>query len=218
MSLIVLGALSITPFAAVGLFIVEFITFVDNVVVAIGNRIGAGDRLKQLNRIRFFLHAVFIAGLVPAYVGIGQLAGVTLFSTTLFGYATALATAIVMLFGYSVGWRKIGLLMPVNYYGCLRYAQSVNEASRLADHAYSEAELGQKPFPPLTSIITVLIGLVLAIWIGIATGFWIPAIVTGLMLLAGTLPANAFGALTTSTLEIIYSAGMVYSLVSLAAN
>jgi hypothetical protein len=48
-------------------------------------------------------------------------------------------------------------------------------------------------------------------------GFWLPAIVTGLMLLAGKLPANEFGALTTSALEIIYSGGMVYSLVSLAA-
>jgi hypothetical protein len=218
LSLLALSKLSVVPFAAVGLFVVEFVTFFDNAVVASGNRIGVSAHLEKLNRARFFLHAVFIAGLVPAYAGIGELAGMQFFATAFSEYAVAVLTASVMLFGYFVGWRKVNLLMPVNYYGCLRYAQSVNAASRLPDHTYSEAELEQTAFPPVTSIITVVIGLVLSIWIGVATGFWIPAVVTGLMLLAGNLPANGFGALATSALEIIYSGGMVYSLVSLAAN
>jgi hypothetical protein len=218
LAMLSLSAMSVVPLAACGLAIVELITFFDNAVVANGNRVGVGAHLEKLNRTRFFLHAVCIAGLIPAYAGIGALAGVAAFATPLFGSVILGLTLAVMVFGYFAGWRALRLIMPVNYYGCLRYAQSVNTASRLADYAYSEAELKQKAFPPFASILTVLIGLLLSLWIGIAAGFWIPAIVTALMLLAGSLPANATGALLTSMLEIIYSIGMVYSLVSLAGS
>ena len=208
----------VIPLAAAGLFIVEFITFFDNAVVALGNRIGIGALLLRLNRLRFLLHAVLISCLIPVYAGIGQLAGATGFASTAFSIGIGLLTLFVILFGYFVGFRNVRPIMPVNYYGCLRYAQSVNADSRLDDYLYSDAELQQKGFPPLTSILTVTLGLILSLWIGFTTGFWPPAVVSGLMMLAGRLPANAFGAFATSCLEILFSAGILWSLITLAGT
>ena len=205
------------PIAAICLALVELITFFDNAVVATGNRVGINDHNEKLNRSRFFLHAVFIAALIPVYAGIGQLAGVAAFNTQTFWIVITVLTTAVVLFGYFVGYRKIGRIVPVNYYGCLRYAQSVSDQTRHSEYNYSQAELELKGFPPFTSIITVLIGLILSIWIGISADVWLPAIVTGLMMLAGRFPLNAAGALITSSLEIIFSAGLVYSLVSLTS-
>ena len=218
LAMIALGAWSATPVAALCLALVEFITFFDNAVVGLGNRLGIGDLCRRLNRMRFFLHALFIAGLIPVYAGIGRLAGVTAFDSGLFSGVVAMLTVGIVLVGYFVGYRPLQHIMPADYYGCLRYAQTVNDVSRRAGYDYSQAELEQKAFPPLASILTVLIGLVLSLWIGIAAGFWIPAVVTALMLLAGSFPSNALGALLTSSLEIVYSGGMVYSLVSLAGS
>lgn len=159
-----------------------------------------------------------IAGLIPAYAGIGRLAGASGFATGWFTAIITVLTAGTVLFGYFIGYRPIERIMPVDYYGCLRYAQSVTPASRRDDYTYSDAELTQKGMPPFTSILTVILGLLLSLWIGVSAGFWLPAIVTGLMMLAGRLPANAAGALATSGLEIVYSAGMVWSLVSLAGR
>ena len=217
-AVIALGAVPTAPAAAIGLVLVELVTCYDNGVVALGNRLGISTLNQRLNRLRFFLHAVCIAGLIPAYAGIGRLADAAGFDAGWFNAAITVLTAGLVLFGYFIGYRPIKRIMPVNYYGCLRYAQAVNPASRRDDYAYSAAELEQRGMPPLTSILTVLIGLVLSLWLGLSAGFWVPAIVTGLMMLAGRLPANAFGALNTSCLEIVYSAGMVWSLVSLAAR
>lgn len=211
-----LGAWSAAPVAAACLALVELITFFDNTVVSLGNRLGISDVNRRLNRARFFLHAVFIAGLIPVYVGIGRLVGAAGFDSVPMTGVTTVVTLAVMLFGYFIGYRRLKFIMPVNYYGCLRYAQSVNAASRRDDYDYSPEELAQKGLPPFASIITVILGLVLSIWIGISTGFWVPAIVTGMMLLAGAFPANAPGALATSGLEIVFSCGIVYSLVSLS--
>ncbi|MGI9308453.1 MAG: hypothetical protein ACR2P6_04255 [Gammaproteobacteria bacterium] len=185
-------------------------------MVAIGNRLGISALNRRLNRTRFFLHAVFIAGLIPGYAGIGRLARVESFATDWFNIGIGALTIAVMLFGYFVGYRSLGQIVPVNYYGCLRYAQAVTTTSRRKDYAYSDAELELTGFPPFTSIITVLIGLALSLWIGLTAGYWIPAIATGLMMLAGSFPPKAWAALATSCLEIIFSAGIVYSLVELA--
>jgi hypothetical protein len=213
---VVLSAWTAAPLAATGIALVEFITFFDNAVIGMGNRLGICELNQKLNRTRFFLHALFIGALIPGYAGIGRLAGAENFDTTWFNGGIGILTLMVVLFGYFAGYRPLKRIMPVNYYGCLRYAQTANAAYRRNDYVYSREELNQKGFPPFTSIITVLIGLVLSLWIGVAAGFWIPAIVTGLMLVAGSFPAKEWGALATSCLEIVFSIGIVYSLVSLA--
>lgn len=204
------------PVAASCLALVEFITCIDNAVVAAGNRMGISDRARSANRLRFFLHAVFISALIPVYAGIAQLAGVGGFDSALFKSVVTLLVIAVGLLGYLTGYRSIAPLMPVNYFGCLRYAQSVTPAGYHPGYEYSAAELAQKARPPLASIVTVLIGLVLSVWTGVVAGFWLPAAVTALMLVAGVLPSGAKGALATSSLEILFSAGLVYSLLSLA--
>lgn len=211
-----LAALPVEPAAAVGLAIVEFITVFDNAVVAMGNRLGVSARLYRLNRMRFFLHAVLISLLIPAYAGIGHALGIRIFDTWIFQVLVALLTVGVSAFGYLAGFRPLTRLVPVDYYGCLRYAQTVTPASRREDYEYSPEELENKGFPPIASILTVLVGLVLSLWIGVAADFWVPAIVTGLMLLASRFPPNARGALATSGLEIVFSAGLVYSLLQAA--
>ncbi len=218
LAIVTLQAWSAAPLAAACLALVEFITFFDNAVVGLGNRIGISDFNRGLNRMRFFLHAVFIAGLIPAYAGIGQLAGASGFDSILFNIMVGALTACVVLFGYFIGYRPLKRIMPANYYGCLRYVQAINDNSRLPDYNYTHDELEQKGFPPFTSIITVLIGLLMSLWIGFTADFWLPTIVTGLMMTAGRFPGTAWGALATSCLEIIFSAGIVYSLVSLAGS
>ena len=215
---IALQAWPAAPVAAICLALVEFITCFDNAVVSLGNRLGISNLNRGLNRARFFLHAVFIAGLIPAYAGIGRLAGASGFDSTWFNGTVGALTVGILLFGYFVGYRPLKRIMPVNYYGCLRYAQAVNANSRRDDYGYSREELEQTGAPPFASIITVMIGLILSLWIGFTVGFWLPAIVTALMMLAGRFPANARGALATSCLEIVYSTGIVYSLVSLAGR
>ncbi|MGI9330251.1 MAG: hypothetical protein ACR2QB_05990, partial [Gammaproteobacteria bacterium] len=175
---IALSAWGAAPLAAACLALVEFITFYDNAVVSLGNRLGISPRTKNLNRRRFLLHAVCISLLVPTYAGMGQLLGIAALSTLAFNTGVVIVTAVIAGLGYFATYRPLRLLMPVNYYGCLRYAQSVTTHSRHDDYQYSEAELAQKAFPPLASIVTVLVGLALSVWMGLATDFWIPALVT----------------------------------------
>jgi len=215
---IVLTTWAAAPVAAACLALVEFITFYDNAVAGLGNRLGVAPRTEALNRRRFLLHAVCISLLVPAYAGIGELLGIPAFADMTFNAGVVIVTAAITALGYFTGYRPLQLLMPVNYYGCLRYAQSVNPTSRRDDYPYSDAELAQKAFPPLASIVTVLVGLTLSVWMGVAADFWIPAMVTAPMLLAGAFPPKAWGALATSCLEVLFSAGLVISLVMLATG
>ena len=46
-------------FAAIAFMCVELITFWDNFIIAIGNRVGVGVRLERLNWARFFFHGTF---------------------------------------------------------------------------------------------------------------------------------------------------------------
>jgi hypothetical protein len=213
---VALIAWSAGPVAAACLALVEFITFYDNAVVVLGNRLGVSPRTAALNRRRFLLHAVCISLLVPVYAGLGRLLGIPAFASMAFNTGVVTVTAAITVLGYFTGYRPLKRLMPVNYYGCLRYAQSVNPQSRRNDYRYSDAELTQKAFPPMASIVTVLVGLGLSIWMGLAADFWIPALVTAPMLLAGAFPPKAWGALATSCLEILFSAGLVFSLLTLS--
>jgi len=215
---VALSAWASAPVAAACLALVEFITFYDNAVVGLGNRLGVSPRTAALNRRRFLLHAVCISLLIPAYAGMGRLLGIPAFTSVPFTLGVVAITAAITSLGYFSGFRPLKLLIPVNYYGCLRYAQSVNSQSRRDDYRYSDAELTQKAFPPLASIVTVLIGLELSVWIGLAADFWIPAMVTAPMLLAGAFPPRAWGALATSCLEVLFSGGLVYSLVMLSSS
>jgi hypothetical protein len=50
----------------------------------------------------------------------------------------------------------------------------VHDNSRRDAYAYTAEVLEQKAMPPFASIITVMIGPILSIRIGIAAGSWIP--------------------------------------------
>ena len=210
-----LQAFAQAPVAAVCLFIVEAVTAYDSLVVVLGNRIGINATAERLNRMRFFLHAVCIGLLVPVYAVIGALAGVNALAGVFAMTAAGGAAVLIALLGYGLQYRRLGAIMPVSSYGCLRYAQSVDDSRRYPGYDYSEAELGQKAFPPLASIVTVMIGLLLALWTGLAAGFWVPFVVTALMFTASAFPDKTWGPLLTSCLEIFFSAGLLYSLLTL---
>jgi len=206
------------PLVAVCLFAVEAVTAYDNLIIVLGKRLGMGATALRLNRGRFFLHAVCIGLLVPVYTGLGGMAGVAALATPTAMYAAFAAAAAIALFGYFVQYRAVAHIFPINCYGCLRYAQSVDETRRYPGYQYSEAELAQKAFPPFASIITVLVGLGLSLWAGLAANFWPPFAVTLLMFTASAFPAKTWGPLLTSCLEIVFSGGLLYSLWALSGN
>lgn len=208
----------VSPMVAGSLLIVEVVTAFDNLVIVLGKSIGIGPTAKRLNRTRFFLHAVFIGLLVPVYWGIGAMARVPALNTETSMYTAIGAAVAIGLFGFLVQYRKVRLIFPVNCYGCLRYAQSVSDDCRWPGYDYSEAELAQKAFPPLASIVTVLIGLILSLWVGLSADVWIPFAVTLLMFGASGFAAKPGGALATSCLEVIYSAGLLYTIWALAGQ
>jgi hypothetical protein len=193
-------------------FVVEAVTSFDNVATVIGRSIGLGQSAEKLSRLRFFLHATCIGLLLPTYVGIG-IALTPSPAVEQFLVAGGWLLAIgIGIFGYVVQYRGLALIMPVNAFGCLRYAQSVTELTRWPDYEYSQAELNNRAVLPLASIITTLLGLIISGLIGWFGGFWVPFIVTALMLTAGAFPQRGWGPVATSGLEIVFSSGLLYSL------
>jgi len=200
------------PLAALCLFMVEAVTAFDNGVTVAGNRLGITARAAALNRLRFLLHATCIGLLLPVYAHIGAALA---FPHGLAGLVNALAwvlAAALGLYGYFVQYRGMASLLPVNYYGCLRYAQAVSERTRHPDYQYSATELAARGKLPVVSIVTTLLGLVLAALTGWFGAFWVPFMVTATMLLAGGMPLRSWGPLATSCLEVVFSTGMLYSL------
>ena len=201
-----------SPVAAVCLFIVEAVTAFDNGVTVLGNRLGIGPQAELLNRLRFFLHAVCIGLLLPVYAAIANAVAFTGPAAALI-YVVAWLLAIgIAFYGYLYQYGRTGPLMPVSYFGCLRYAQSVSEITRHPAYDYSETELEARGSLPMASVATTVVGLILAILIGWFGSLWVPFVVTALMFLAGALPMRSWGPFATSCLEIIYSGGMLYSL------
>ena len=217
----VIAALALTlvptwPLVAFPLALVEAVTAYDNLIIVLGHRIGVGSQAIPPNRTRFFLHAVVIGLLVPVYVGIGARLEVALLASEFSLAAAFVLAAAIALFGYTVQFRRLGALMPSNHFGCLRYVQAVDERRRYPGYDYTEAELAQRPLPPFASIITVLLGLLVALWIGIAAGFWVPFVVTVLMFAAAGLPPKSWGPVATSALEIVFSGGLLWSIFAVA--
>jgi hypothetical protein len=202
---------------ALCLFLVEAVTAFDNGATVAGNRLGIGPTAEKLSRMRFLLHAVCIGLLVPVYTGI---AGKTAFTGTgalvADGVGWILAIAIIF-YGYFKQYRGLRLIMPVSALGCLRYAQSVTEVTRYPGYAYSDAELNQKGELPFASVMATTVGLIVGLLIGWFGGFWVPFIATAIMFVAGAFPQKGWGPIATSGLEIIYSSGMLYSLIYAAS-
>ncbi len=218
-ALLALALVPALPAAAFCLFAVEAITAYDSLIVVLGSGIGPGPTAERLNRARFFLHAVCIGLLVPVYVGIAAVLDVPGLSGAAAMPAAFVAATALAAFGYVVQYRGLQHIMPVDCYGCMRYAQSVEPERRWPGYAYSDAEQAARALPPIASIITVVAGLVLSAWTGWQSGFWVPFAVTALMFTASAFPAKrAWGPLLTSLLEIIYSGGLFWSLATLAGS
>jgi hypothetical protein len=217
-SLLGVGTVQYLPAAAFCLFIVEAVTAFDNGVTVAGNRLGIGPRTERLNRVRFFLHATCIGLLVPVYTGIANtlaFSGSLATALNLTGWLLAVA---IILFGYYAQYRRTGALMPVSYFGCLRYATSVSDFTRHPEYEYSAQQLAARGSLPLASVLTTLIGLLIAALTGWFGSFWLPFVVTALMLSAGGFAQRSWGPFATSCLEIIYSGGMLYSLLYAAGQ
>ena len=211
-ALLALGLLDTVPVAASCLFIVELITFYDNLVVALGNRLGVGSRAERLNRARFFFHGTLISLLIPVYWQIASTLGIAAFQTNLSQLLVVGIVIVVSALGYVTGYLKIGPIIPINYFGCLRYAQSVSDQTRRTDYHYSERELNAKAMPPLASIATVVIGMGISLWVGWLASFWVAFVVTLMMFTAASFPIKTWGPLATSVVEVIFSGGLLYSL------
>ena len=122
----------------------------------------------------------------------------------------------ISLLGFILGFVRIPRIMPSNYFGCLRYTQSVNENTRRSDYQYSSEELQARPFPPLASIATVLIALGVSLWLGLAANYWPPFVFTAVMFLAASFPPRSWGPLATSCIEVVFSGGLLWVLFSVS--
>ena len=213
--MIALAALALIPqlaAAAVCLFVVEAVTAFDNAATVAGKYIGIGERAERLNRARFLLHAVCISLLLPVYSELGRVFGFSPSGAQLAdGIAWFLVVAIALL-GYFYQYRRTGEIIPINYFGCLRYAQSVSEQTRIPEYEYTAEQLAARGHLPVASVLTVIIGLVYGALIGWLGSFWLPFVVTLIMFLAAGFPQRSWGPLATSVLEVVFSGGLLYSL------
>ena len=200
------------PHAAVCLFIVEAVTAFDNAVTVSGNSMGVADATERLNRLRFLLHAVCISLLLPVYSEIGRAFAFSPFGANVADIAAWSLAAVIALLGYFLQYRRTGEILPVNYFGCLRYAQSVSEATRYPGYDYTPEQLSARGHLPVASVLTVLSGMVIAALIGWFGGFWLPFFVTVAMFFAAGFPQRSWGPLATSCLEVVYSGGLLYAL------
>jgi hypothetical protein len=210
-----LAALSLASellFPALCLFIVETVTSFDNGATLLGSRLGTGEKAESLSRKRFLLHATCIGFLLPVYSGIGAEVAFTGLGETLANGICWLLAIAIGVYGYLYQYRGLKPLMPVNNLGCLRYAQSCTEHTRWPGYEYTDEQLKARGSPPIASIVTTLVGLLVAVLIGWLGSFWIPLIVTALMLSAGGFSQRGWGPLVTSGLEVIFSTGLLYSL------
>jgi hypothetical protein len=200
------------PHAAVCLFIVEAVTAFDNAVTIAGNGMGVAAATERLNRLRFLLHAVCISLLLPVYSEIGRAFAFSPFGANVADIASWTLVFFIALLGYFLQYRRVGEIMPVNYFGCLRYAQSVSDATRYPGYDYSPEQLAARGHLPIASVLTVVLGLVLAAITGWYGGFWIPFVVTLSMFFAAGFPQRGWGPLATSSLEVVFSGGILYAL------
>jgi hypothetical protein len=197
---------------AVCLFVVEAVTAFDNGATVLGKRLGIGEQAENLSRKRFLLHATCIAFLLPVYSGIGGEVAFNQFGSVVADSISWLLVIVIGIYGYVYQYQRINCLMPVNDFGCLRYAQSVTEATRYPGYEYSEEELAARGGLPMASVVTTVLGLLMSILIGWFGSFWVPLVVTALMFLAAGFPQRGWGPLMTSCLEVVFSGGLLYSL------
>jgi hypothetical protein len=203
---------SAVPHAAICFFIVEAVTAFDNAATVVGKNTGIGADTEQLNRLRFLLHATCISLLLPVYSEIGRVFGYGPYGADMADIIAWVLVVVIGLLGYFHQYRGMGRIMPVNYFGCLRYAQSVGDHTRYPGYKYSPEELAAHGKLPIASVLTVLVGLVMAGLIGWLGSFWVPFGVTLIMLAATGFPRHSWGPLATSCLEVVFSGGLLYSL------
>lgn len=197
---------------AICLFIVEAVTAFDNGATVLGKRLGIGEQVENLSRKRFLLHATCIAFLLPVYSGIGGAVAFSQFGFVVANIISWLLVIIIGAYGYIYQYQRMQPLMPVNYFGCLRYAQSVTDVTRYPGYEYSEQELVALGKLPMASVMTMVSALLLSLLIGWFSMFWVPFVVTVIMFLAAGFPQRGWGPLMTSCLEVIFSVGLLYSL------
>jgi hypothetical protein len=197
---------------ALCLFIVEAVTAFDNAATVLGKRLGIGEQARKLSEKRFLLHAICIAFLLPAYSGIAGAVAFSSFASVVANIISWLLVVLIGIYGYIYQYRRMQPLMPVNYFGCLRYAQSVTDETRHPDYQYSEQELSARGKLPMASVLTMLGALLLSLLIGWFSMFWTPFVVTVIMFIAAGFPQRGWGPLMTSCLEVVFSVGLLYSL------
>ncbi|WP_039896417.1 hypothetical protein [Lyngbya sp. PCC 8106] len=158
-------------------------TSYDNLILAMGNLIGAGDLLKSISMIRFLLHYLIMPFLIVIGVELAHRAG------------AAWATKIVRVLSWVIAFALAGVdvitnymklqLEPTFFAGILRYTP-INPSS-----------------PPIITIVVslfmVLIGI--GIWVRLK---WSWLFVGALIALIGNaLPSSLVGTLPASASELI---------------
>lgn len=108
------------------LLLVTFGLIYDNSVLAYGDSIGKGPFLKDLNRMRYWFHALFTPVLILFSWAAAKEAKIRLLNGQAAFFITALLTAVLMIIELSQN--TIGLVMePVRKYGVLSYHSTASQ-------------------------------------------------------------------------------------------
>lgn len=184
----------------IALLIVQFTVIYDNLIVSIGSRLGHGALLEFLNRGRFLLHATCTALLLFPALEQTHLTHLNLFAFFL----------ILLFAGIGLKTSVIGKeLLPVCYQNIKRYALSVNEQTRCPEINYTEKQLQAKALPPIQSILTVLVILVIGIYAAVSQKQFYLLIAALVMLIAGGLPPKKVGVIPQALSEVVMLAILI---------
>jgi hypothetical protein len=187
-------------FAFVALVIVQLTVIYDNAIVSLGIRLPHGSLLEFLNRGRFLLHATCTALLLFPALEQTHLTHLNLFAvfSSLIFAGIGLTTSVIN-----------KQLIPICQQGIKRYALSVNEQTRCPDVDYTPAQLQAKALPPIQSILTVLVILIIGIYAAITQAQYNLLIASLVMLIAGGLPPKKFGVIPQALSEVVMLAVLI---------
>ncbi|MBE8991120.1 hypothetical protein [Nostoc sp. LEGE 12450] len=178
-----------TSFAMMVLPIVLLSISYDNLILSIGSLIGAGELLKTLSMLRFFLHYL----VVPLFIVIG----VELAHRAGAGWANGVMRVLsaIVAFGLAaidIATHYIGLeLVPIEFAGILRY------------------HVPNLSGPPIITIVVNIF--VLLIGIGIWFRLKLPWLFLGTLIsfFGNALPSNTVGTLAGSASEFVMAIGLL---------
>lgn len=160
----------------------------DNLVLAIGSWFGAGDLLKTLSLVRFFLHDLVVPLFIVIGVELAQRAGAAWANRTIRTLSWVVAFAVA---GIDISTNDIGLvLVPTNFLGMVRYISAIAA-------------------PPIATIVVTGFVLVVGTMLWVRLKWMWLCVGTAIALIGNAMPSSIVGPLPGSTAELIMALSLL---------